>query len=73
MAMTDTQRIAIAALARAILNTDLPERVEHAMLEAFKEWPPSDSSEASLEVVDLVKRELACFAQVRRKMKYGYD
>ena len=69
--MTDTRRIAIAALARAILSADLPDRVERAMLEAFERWPEGDSSEASRDVLDLVRREVACFVQVRRMKSYG--
>jgi len=60
-AMTDTQRIAIATLARAILSANLPDPVERTMLEAFEQWPSPDF----LEVLDLVEREVACFAQVR--------
>jgi hypothetical protein len=63
MALTDTQRIAIAALARAILRANLPEVVEQAMFGAFGQWPEGDCS----QVHDLVKREVGCFVQVRRK------
>jgi hypothetical protein len=59
--MTDVQKTAIAALARTILEADVPYTVQRALFEGFERWPGVDRN----IVLKIIYLEADCFAQQR--------